>query len=1636
MPNFQIKRSVWIRLSFALAVLVIPASIYFFTYFNTKYDFAVQHHFRALNGLERQFVRGLAHVENIFRYSNVLRYPKEQVLTLSEQQEARDVISDYRAHMEDWSSWTGQLILPKSSDYQLARHQLDKLNEEMAELIWEMQDFELSLTEDVDFFIRELEGEGKLDKEDLAAIAADQNHQASLDIILRELPQSKDEKEALRQSIDDLNDYKSLLEDEKNRLDQEIQVLKNSLDANANRLQEPEENRAARFNADVPPELKTEQLAQWKKFLPPSIEKMMAAYRCARIENDKHPCMEGLEGNPNEVARQLEEKFEASIWELESVLSQENSFAQQISTSSVYGNTRIDLIDAKDCKMSDTKYFALTFKVSEPDELFNLLVKDACANSIETRASNKGILQARIPIRDLLQPDSALHYFDQIMVVDAKGRVLYRSGEEDAISLDDYNGLQTVANRNDFARFTDLSGLITRVNKRNVLVDAALPEQSAGTLAGIHSRVVEETVGDMPHLFFLQPLRPPISETGESKADQDNSWHVIGVVRKSKLVSDVSHVSLNVMGALILVMLLLLLAVPLLKLQFAAVTEPISRVQVYLLTVSLVLGACILTLIVLDVRAYTGLKDRMDATAERISKEMSTRFDQELTTSIKESEEAFPNMPLPKIKQRTSSDSGFCWNFNEAKTGLRENMETIKEDYPPWELAYLLDAEGTQVGSQRTYRNKFASTIRVPKRKYFLRARDDQLWQRAAGEKFFLERIFTYDHGWWLTALSMPASTNDFAGQGCDNTAKVRVTLKKMQSFFNIGLPPAFGFAVFEDDSGKVVYHSDNDRSLLENFYVETDNNRQLIAAVRARRPEEVTSDYHGQSHRFYVAPVENTSWTLVVFYDKTLIRTLNFETVISTTTALVFYVLAIFVGLLLFRVVFQRRRWRFLWPRSALLREYRFLAVILLISLVLAALPRSYGSWWAMLPVLMLPLYTLCVIAAVLDDKRRWRSSTASYHVKRTLTHLALLLILLGLLPGTVGAWKILGSVLALAALLVIRKSRMGQAYPPEINQPDRGQATHFWYLACAVLALALFTMHPTKMLFDEIHSLQTDKLLRVLEHHEERRAEVRSQAIAQDLLRINPHINADSHKADSEETGKNSSANEDQSGGQSQTADNRTLASSTKEKSDSCEAEPSKREQELCRLYDKYPMSILTENFPSYSPLSAWLHVMLIEDVNDSTDAEQKEKKSNGKEGYGIFSVSGDTLLPPDKGDVEFLTPFNLGIALTLFLMLFALRSTSQRVLGLDFPVIRTRWDLDDAEEWRGVRRVALVPTAEFMQDLKMLLAKLGQVREIDLSTSMDQQQLLELVEQLDSKDHDVVILKSPDIIGCDPDTREQLAEAVERLDACPEITLVLCTGLFPWLNLALADNQLAPEDFSDSELKRWQTLLRRFQSGYADLGSQKPSTSIEVLLRHECRHSELAEIRKSIESRPSFKRAAELQKDSWKNVYSVFRSFVKEPDSKDEILSAKELIDEVAYRAEEFHRQLWQCCSKEEQYVLYRMAQGNMVNTLNTRLLERLLRLGLIRQDPDFRIASFSLRNFILSEESPENAIAFEKQTEESVWTYLRFPLLLLLLTLTVFLAFVGPDVVESLLGLIPAIVLGLPLALRMFSRGSGL
>ena len=97
------------------------------------------------------------------------------------------------------------------------------------------------------------------------------------------------------------------------------------------------------------------------------------------------------------------------------------------------------------------------------------------------------------------------------MILNTEGLVVYRSGQEDRISVDNDSGLPLQANRNDFARFTHLSGLLAKTATDDSILEQNSNNSSPGTLAGSFSRVVEEPVGDMPHLFFLQPLRPSVA---------------------------------------------------------------------------------------------------------------------------------------------------------------------------------------------------------------------------------------------------------------------------------------------------------------------------------------------------------------------------------------------------------------------------------------------------------------------------------------------------------------------------------------------------------------------------------------------------------------------------------------------------------------------------------------------------------------------------------------------------------------------------------------------------------------------------------------------------------------------------------------------------------------------------------------------------------------------------------------------------------------------------------------------------------------------------------------------------------------------------------------------------------------------
>src|SRR5262249_36951230 len=147
-----------------------------------------------------------------------------------------------------------------------------------------------------------------------------------------------------------------------------------------------------------------------------------------------------------------------------------------------------------------------------------------------------------------------------------------------------------------------------------------------------------------------------------------------------------------------------------------------------------------------------------------------------------------------------------------------------------------------------------------------------------------------------------------------------------MQALIDTVTVPGFGFAVINGD-GRVLFHSDPEHNLSEDFFVESDGSRRLKALVSARHEECADIKYWGDDHRACVTPLELSTgtgspialfgapWTLVTFYDKDLARTVNVEWLVIVVVLLTLYAgvyLAICLVVLLLRPKY-RAPW--LWP-------------------------------------------------------------------------------------------------------------------------------------------------------------------------------------------------------------------------------------------------------------------------------------------------------------------------------------------------------------------------------------------------------------------------------------------------------------------------------------------------------------------------------------------------------------------------------------------------------------------------------------------------------------------------------------------------------------------------------------------------
>ncbi len=190
--------------------------------------------------------------------------------------------------------------------------------------------------------------------------------------------------------------------------------------------------------------------------------------------------------------------------------------------------------------------------------------------------------------------------------------------------------------------------------------------------------------------------------------------------------------------------------------------------------------------------------------------------------------------------------------------------------YPPHSQSFLLNEDGNIVRTAITHHPIELPRLPLKDRDYYRQPAQDRGW-RFDGETIYLERIRSRDFGRKLTAVSLDIGRSERAGP----EGRIAVAIKRMSSLWHPILPPGYGFAILDTDRLEVLYHSDDRRSLVEDFFRQTGDNTRLKDAVLSGLPRDgIEARYRGIKRSFAVEPVVpdgRLPLSVVVFYDREL---------------------------------------------------------------------------------------------------------------------------------------------------------------------------------------------------------------------------------------------------------------------------------------------------------------------------------------------------------------------------------------------------------------------------------------------------------------------------------------------------------------------------------------------------------------------------------------------------------------------------------------------------------------------------------------------------------------------------------------------------------------------------------------------
>jgi hypothetical protein len=539
-------------------------------------------------------------------------------------------------------------------------------------------------------------------------------------------------------------------------------------------------------------------------------------------------------------------------------------------------------------------------------------------------------------ILPLVTPPQMLNFFDNVILVDQVEKQMYFPWQSRrTVPVVDFQSLLASAQSTPQAK--PLSAADGQGNQERAQTP---PDASNAMLAKVpeafRAPMLVSHLGIKSRLFLIPISLNQHLPTGTQGVQGD--WLLTGLVSNQHFTEETWQLPLTLVAGIVFVLLLAVLTWPLLTLLSLSPSERLHGSEVRVLVVSGMLAVSLLTFIILYGVTDWIHQEAFDDDMAWVGSQLATKFGVELRHMFKPLTQLqtsiqrvcgtnlcneIPPQDAAKTKQGDTKQRE-KWD-KELQDDLRTNLGQDPDLLHILSLVWM-NAEGkwlyrwTPKALQTPGTWQLASStlgqdagtnpneLTSKHRRYFQDAQAGLLWEFRLDNRppmrSVLEVVQSQFTGRITVTMAIPL----------DHKAPPHVVAvtSRFPSLMEAVLPPGLGFAVI-DDTGTVLLHADATKNLYENLLQECDNADPIRSTMFAHRSQYIDTRYYGTGYRFYMQPLHQTPWFLIVFREESFLHKADLTLTLGWFLLFMPSMLAWGITFVVLQLSHNRCEW--LWP-------------------------------------------------------------------------------------------------------------------------------------------------------------------------------------------------------------------------------------------------------------------------------------------------------------------------------------------------------------------------------------------------------------------------------------------------------------------------------------------------------------------------------------------------------------------------------------------------------------------------------------------------------------------------------------------------------------------------------------------------